>query len=93
MEKERKKISNPVRNKFLSGANGVKKGICKRKTKYFGMITVTDKGQIAIPAELRKEYAIEKGDKLIIVRRNDNKGFNLLKSEVIKDFIEKISRD
>ena len=93
MEKKTKKIFNPVRNKFLSGANGVKKGICRKKTKYFGMVTVTDKGQIAIPTELRKEYAIAKGDKLIIVRRNDNQGFNLLKSEVIKDFIEKISKN
>ena len=71
----------------------MKKGICKKKTKYFGLVTVTDKGQIAIPAELRKEYGIARGDKLIIVRRNDDKGFNLLKSEVIKDFIEKISKD
>ena len=82
-----------MKKKIQKISNGVKKGICRKKTKYFGMVTVTDKGQIAIPTELRKEYAIEKGDKLIIVRRNDGQGFNLLKSEVIKDFIEKISKD
>jgi len=71
----------------------MKKGTCKRKTGYFGILTVTDKGQIAIPIVLRKEYKIAKGDKLIIVKRTDNKGFNLLKVDVMKKFIEKISKD
>lgn len=61
--------------------------------KYFGIVTVTDKGQIAIPMALRNEYDINKGDKLIVVKREDGKGFNLLKSEVIKNFLEKISKD
>ena len=68
-------------------------GTCKRKTKYFGMVTVTDKGQIAIPMELRKCYEIDKGDKLIIVKRKDNKGFNLLKSDIMGNFLDKISKD
>ena len=71
----------------------MKKGSCKRKTGYFGILTVTDKGQIAIPIDLRKEYKIAKGDKLIIVKRADNKGFNLLKVDIIKNFIKKISKD
>ena len=69
------------------------KGICKRKTGYFGLITVTDKGQIAIPMELRKFYGIDKGDKLVIIKRKDNKGFNLLKVDVMEDFLSKISND
>ena len=68
-------------------------GTCKRKTKYFGMVTVTDKGQIAIPIELRKIYDIKKGDKLIIVQRVDNKGFNLLKTDVMGSFIDKIAHN
>ena len=40
----------------------MKKGTCKRKIGYFGVLTVTDKGQIAIPIDLRKEYKTEKGD-------------------------------
>jgi len=71
----------------------MKKGKCGRKTSFFGIVTVTDKGQIAIPMELRKTYNIEKGDKLIIVKRKDNKGFNLLKADVMGDFINKISND
>jgi len=69
------------------------KGTCKRKTKYFSTVTVTDKGQIAIPTELRKKYEIKQGDKLIIVQRDDKKGFNLLKSDIIESFIDKISKN
>lgn len=69
------------------------KGTCQHKTKYFNLITVTDKGQIAIPTQLRKALGIEKGTKLMIVKREDNQGFNLLKVEIMQDFISKISLD
>ena len=68
-------------------------GLCTRKTNCFGLVTVTDKGQIAIPVELRKLYQINKGDKLIIIKRKDNKGFNLLKVDVMEDFLTNISKD
>ncbi len=69
------------------------KGICQKRKKFFGVITVTEKGQIAIPVEIRKELEIKKGDKLIVIKRNDNKGINLLKVGVIDNFLEKISKD
>ena len=71
----------------------MEKGKCGRKTNFFGLVTVTDKGQIAVPIELRNLYDIKKGDKLIIVKRKDNKGFNLLKTDVMSDFIKRISND
>lgn len=71
----------------------MKKGICKHKIKFLSLITVTDKGQIAIPIDLRNDCDIKKGDKLIIVKRDDGKGFNLLKMDIIGDLIEKISKD
>ena len=69
------------------------KGICQRKRAFFGMITVTNKGQIAIPSEARKELDIKTGDKLLVVKRADGKGINLIKSDTIDDFIKKASRD
>ena len=71
----------------------MKKGVCGRKTSYLGVVTVTDKGQIAIPMELRQQFKINKGDKLLVVKRRDNKGFNLLKMDIIGDFINKISNN
>ena len=52
-----------------------------------------DDVQIAIPVELRRELGIDKGDKLIVVKRKDGKGLNLIKANVIEDFLDKISND
>lgn len=71
---------------------GEKKGICKRKQKVHGLITVTDKGQIAIPVEIRKELEIESGTKLLVIKRDDGKGINLIKTEVLDDFVDKLSK-
>ncbi len=38
-----------------------------REPKFFGSTTVGDRGQIVLPAELRKEYKIEAGDKLLVI--------------------------
>lgn len=37
----------------------------------FKTIKVSQKGQIAIPADIRKEVGIRKGDELLLVRRGD----------------------
>jgi len=71
----------------------MKKGICAKKRRFFGLISVTSKGQIAVPAELRRELGIREGDKLMVVKRSDGLGLNLLKSESIDGFIDKISKD
>jgi len=71
----------------------MEKGICKRRKKFFGLITVTNKGQIAIPIELRRELKIRQGDKLIVLKRNDGQGINLLKADAINSFLEKLTKD
>jgi len=71
----------------------MQKGICKRRKKFFGLITVTNRGQIAIPVELRRELKIKTGDKLIVLKRNDNQGINLLKADAIDSFLEKLTKD
>lgn len=70
-----------------------KKGICKRKQKVHGLITVTDKGQIAIPVEVRKELEIEAGTKLLVVKRSDGKGVNLIKTDVLDEFVNQLTKD
>ncbi|MBI4010110.1 MAG: AbrB/MazE/SpoVT family DNA-binding domain-containing protein [Candidatus Aenigmarchaeota archaeon] len=37
----------------------------------FKTIKVSQKGQIAIPADIRKEVGIKRGDELLLVRRGD----------------------
>jgi len=53
---------------------------------FFGAGTVGERGQIVIPAEARKAYGIETGDKLLIMGTPDKKGLWLGKIEDIRAF-------
>ena len=59
--------------------------ICRRTNPFRGVITVSEKGQIVIPQSLREELGIERGDKLIILRRKDGKGFTALKEDALSE--------
>ena len=62
-------------------------------TKFYGVVTVSDKGQIAIPIDVRRELDIKTGDRLIVIKRKDNAGIILLKTEKMDSLIEKIRDD
>lgn len=62
-------------------------------TNFYGVITVSDKGQIAIPIDVRRELDIKTGDRLIVIKRKDNAGIILLKTEKMDTLIEKIRDD
>jgi AbrB family looped-hinge helix DNA binding protein len=62
-------------------------------TEFYGVVTVSDKGQIAIPIDVRRELDIKTGDRLIIIKRKDNAGIILLKTEKMDRIIEKIRED
>ncbi|MFH1425859.1 MAG: AbrB/MazE/SpoVT family DNA-binding domain-containing protein [Candidatus Kerfeldbacteria bacterium] len=70
-----------------------RKGTCGRMKACYGFVSVTDKGQLAIPIELRRELGIEKGDKLIVIKRGDGKGVNLIKSDAVEEFLNKYSKE
>ena len=55
-----------------------------------GVVTVSDKGQIAIPIDVRRELDITTGDRLIIIKRKDNAGIILLKTEKMDMLFKKI---
>jgi AbrB family looped-hinge helix DNA binding protein len=69
-----------------------KTGICNKKRNFYGLITVSEKGQVAIPAEIRKELAINTGDKLLVIKRDDCQGINLIKAEEINNFINQLTK-
>jgi len=68
-------------------------GICKKTNPFRGIITVSGKGQIAISADLREELGIERGSRLIVLKREDGKGFICLKEEVVQETFQKLSQD
>ncbi len=48
-------------------------------------VTVSDKGQIALPVSIRKDMGIEKGDELVIIHKNGTLYLEKL-SSLIKHF-------
>jgi len=71
--------------------------------RFYGSTTVGTKGQIVIPAKLRKDSNIKPGDTLIFIRGPREGGFGVMKPEMLlraqkeferlqKQVIEKIKR-
>jgi len=58
----------------------------KRK-KFYGSITVSERGQIVIPAEARKDFGIEVGEKLLVLGDLD-KGIVITKATAILRMID-----
>jgi len=67
-----------------------KTGICTYKLGFYGWITVSEKGQIAIPADARKELNIKTGDKLLVLKRKNGSGLLLIKQKLLDKFLDKI---
>lgn len=52
--------------------------------KFYGVVTVSERGQIVIPAEARRDFGIEVGDKLIVAGDLE-KGIGLAKASVLME--------
>ena len=70
-----------------------KKGVCTHNRIFYGMVTISEKGQIALPVDIRRDLGIETGHRLIVVKRRDDGGILLLKQNIMDDIIEKIQDD
>ena len=70
-----------------------KKSICTRNRIFYGMVTISEKGQIALPVDIRRDLDINTGDRFIVVKRRDNGGILLLKQNIMDNIIEKIQDD
>ncbi len=51
---------------------------------FYGIVKVSHNGQVIIPADLRKELEIDKGDQLIVVRSKDGEDIILVKMEKLE---------
>jgi len=70
-----------------------KKTICTHNRIFYGMITISEKGQIALPVDIRRDLNINTGDRLLVVKRRDNAGILLLRQDIMDNVIEKIQDD
>lgn len=57
------------------------------RKKFYGSVTVSDKGQIVIPVDARKDFDIKVGDKMLILGDLD-KGLVLTKSNFVMKMME-----
>ena len=62
---------------------------------FYGSTTVGDRGQISLPAEVRRKYGINPGDKLLILSKGDLEfwGIMLVKAEVLSKLLEKFEKN
>ncbi len=64
-------------------------GIFRGKT--YGAVTVGERGQLVIPAGLRKELKIKSGDKLMVFANIEKKVVSLISEEDFNVFLHKAS--
>jgi len=60
--------------------------------KAYGAATVGERGQIVIPADLRKALRIRSGDKIMIFAKLDKKVINLMREEDFSAFLRRAAR-
>ncbi|MHB8143993.1 MAG: AbrB/MazE/SpoVT family DNA-binding domain-containing protein [Thermoleophilia bacterium] len=68
-------------------------GNCKKQRLVYGVVTVSVKGQIAIPVPLRNDLDIKQGDQLFLLKRKDEAGFVAVKLEEIDGLMHQIQED
>jgi len=57
----------------------------------FGTVKVGERGQIVVPSTARKSLGINPGDYLLVVSTPSKDGLALIKVEIVREMIEKMS--
>ena len=61
--------------------------IHNKRRKFYGSVTVSERGQVVIPAKARKDFGIEAGEKLLVLGHLD-RGLVFTKSNFILKMME-----
>ena len=69
------------------------KGTCSKQRIVYGVVTVSEKGQIAIPIDTRRDLDIKTGDKLLVLKRRDEAGLTLIKLDKMDELMFLIQED
>jgi AbrB family looped-hinge helix DNA binding protein len=62
------------------------------RDRIYGAVTVGERGQLVIPAQLRKALNIKSGDQLIVFAKADKKMINLVPSKDFTEFLNKAEK-
>ena len=63
------------------------RGVCSKQRIVYGVVTVSEKGQIAIPVDARRDLDIKAGDKLLVLKRKDEAGLVLIKLDKMDELM------
>ena len=61
--------------------------------KFYGSVTVGERGQIVIPAEARNELDFNPGEKLLVMRHPVYKGLMIFKFDAVREFLDEMEKD
>ena len=62
------------------------------KGKLYGTVTVGERGQLVIPAQLRKAIHIKSGDQLMVFAKPDKRVINIMPSKDFSQFLQRASK-
>ncbi len=62
------------------------------KGKAYGAVNVGERGQLVIPAELRKELGIKSGDQLVVFSNVEKKVISLMPSKDFSRFLNRAAK-
>ncbi len=57
------------------------------RSNFLGSATVGERGQVVIPADARKAYGLEIGDKLLVFSRHRHAGLLLIKADLVTKLV------
>jgi AbrB family looped-hinge helix DNA binding protein len=60
--------------------------------KFYGSTTVGERGQIVLPAKLRDDFTIKKGDKLLVIGNADHYRIVLVNPESMSNYLNLMSQ-
>jgi len=64
-----------------------------KEHQFYGSATVGERGQIVLPANLRKAYGIKKGDKLLVIGLSHAQNIVLFKAEAMDEYLEMMTEN
>ena len=64
-----------------------------KKPIFYGSTTVGERGQIVLPAKLRKDFQINKGDKLLVMVDHHRSRITLINPETMNKFLDMMSEN
>ena len=64
-----------------------------KKPTFYGSTTVGERGQIVLPVKLRKDFKINKGDKLLVIVDPHESRINLINPDTMNQFLDMMSKN